>query len=54
MDISLPKELVEKLLAYLGKQPCQQVYTIYTQLATLLYQAEQPKMPEVKAPEVKE
>lgn len=54
MPMEVPKDLVEKLLAYLGKQPCQQVFAMYTQLATLLYQAEQPKIPEVKAPEIKE
>lgn len=56
MDV--PKDLVERVLAYLGQQPCQQVYAMYTQLATLLYQAEKPQGPQmqmqIKTPDVKE
>jgi hypothetical protein len=50
--IEIPKKLAADIMAFLGKQPCQAVYAMYTELGALLIQSE--KKPEIRSPDLKE
>jgi hypothetical protein len=53
-ELAISKKLAAEIMAYLAKQPCQEVYAMYTELGSLLIKAEQKKKTEIISPDIKE